>query len=133
MKDHVAIVLQKGTKTLFVQRSFQKRALPGLWAFPSGTMRKGETPEQTALREAREELGIEITGREVLLVKELPRSDVRLHFVFCTSVQDVLPTHQHEEFEQVKWLTFREFFAQLKDEEIGDGLRWLRQIYYRLR
>ncbi|CAD5210426.1 unnamed protein product [Bursaphelenchus okinawaensis] len=44
---------------LFTQRSFQLRAHRGEICFPGGRMDQGESPEETALREAEEEVGLQ--------------------------------------------------------------------------
>lgn len=45
-------------RVLIAQRPEGKQ-LAGLWEFPGGKVEPGETPEQTLVRELREELGIE--------------------------------------------------------------------------
>jgi len=79
MKNHVAlIILNDNNETLFIQRSFKKSTLPGAWSFPSGTLENGEDANATAIREALEELDIDINPGEIITTKELPEFSVRL-------------------------------------------------------
>ena len=45
-------------RVLLAQRP-EGKPLAGLWEFPGGKVEPGETPEETVIRELREELGIE--------------------------------------------------------------------------
>jgi len=47
-------------RVLLAQRPAGK-TMAGLWEFPGGKVKQGETPEQSLIRELREELGIDVT------------------------------------------------------------------------
>lgn len=127
MKNHAAIILRKGDKVLFVQRSATKKFLPNIWAFPSGTMEEGESAEATAIREANEELGLDVEVERPLAIVELPELGARLHFVVCVARSDKPIIWDAAEIQAIKWLPFNEFLNEYSDDQIGHGLIYLRK------
>ena len=59
-----------GPDLLLTERAHHMRSHPGQVSFPGGGIDTGETPAQTALREAREETGLDPDGVEIFA--ELP-------------------------------------------------------------
>jgi mutator protein MutT len=57
----------------------------GYWEFPGGKCEPGETPEQTTIRECREETGLDVIPRRLRRVVEhtYPHGRVRLAFFDC--------------------------------------------------
>ena len=69
-----AVAIVRDGQVLMVRRKYEPFA--GQWTLPSGFMEFGEDPEQTAIRELREELGVdvELTGLvDVLMERGDPR------------------------------------------------------------
>jgi ADP-ribose pyrophosphatase YjhB (NUDIX family) len=64
--DTVAIVVEKEGKFLLIKRGTEPDK--GKWAFPAGHMDTGEKIEQTAQREANEEIGNVVVEKEPLFV-----------------------------------------------------------------
>ena len=61
------LVLFIGQRIVTIQRDDDPAIpWPGLWDLPGGAMEAGETPQETVLRELREELGLEL-GPEALI------------------------------------------------------------------
>lgn len=56
--SHAALVLTR--------RSSRLKNHAGQWAFPGGSIDSGETPEQTALRELEEEVGVQLEEERIL-------------------------------------------------------------------
>ena len=74
----VAVILMNDRNILLVKRKFEPRK--GMWSLPAGFMEFGETPQQTAIREAKEETNLNIEVKELFDV--LPGfDDPRVHVV----------------------------------------------------
>jgi 8-oxo-dGTP diphosphatase len=69
------LILLPGRGIVLIER----RHPPHGWAIPGGFIDAGETAEQAAVREAREETGLEVVLTGVLGVYSDPRRDPRLH------------------------------------------------------
>ena len=62
----VATAVLRGREVLLVQRAIDPYR--GMWGFPAGYQEYDESPEQAAIRETREEAGVEVELRGVLEV-----------------------------------------------------------------
>ena len=80
----VAAVIERDGR-LLVTRRLEDTPLAGAWEFPGGKCEDGESHERCLARELREELDVDATVGEELLVTEhaYPERTVRLHFHAC--------------------------------------------------
>ncbi len=96
-----AVIIESG-KVLCVQRG-AGRHLEGKWEFPGGKVVEGETPEDSAVREVREELDLEIEVLRALtpVAYSYPDKTVRLLPFICRVTGGVLRLHEHLAY---RWL-----------------------------
>jgi 8-oxo-dGTP pyrophosphatase MutT (NUDIX family) len=91
------------------------------WTLPKGTPKRGETTEETALREVAEETGLDvrITGPldsiEYWFIQSGTRIHKTVHYFLMEPVGGDLDRHDHE-FDQVRWITFDEAATTLTFE-----------------
>jgi 8-oxo-dGTP pyrophosphatase MutT (NUDIX family) len=91
------------------------------WTLPKGTPNPGETREETALREVREETGLQvrITGPldsiEYWFVQSGTRIHKTVHYFLMEPVGGDLAAHDHE-FDEVRWITFESAASMLTFE-----------------
>ena len=89
------------------------RRHPKLWALPKGTPDAGETVEETALRETREETGLEVELEARLrsisyfFVRGRTRFHKTVHFFLMRPVGGDVSQHDHE-FDEVRWFQLEE-------------------------
>jgi 8-oxo-dGTP pyrophosphatase MutT (NUDIX family) len=83
------------------------------WTLPKGTPDPGETREETALREVREETGLDVRisgpleSIEYWFAKGGTRIHKTVHYFLMDQVGGDLGRHDHE-FESVRWIDFDE-------------------------
>lgn len=92
------------------------RRSPVLWALPKGTPVAGETIDETALRETREETGIEVEIEASLgsiryfFVRGTTRFHKTVHFFLMRPIGGALELHDGE-FDEVRWVPVPEALA----------------------
>jgi 8-oxo-dGTP diphosphatase len=82
----IAVVAQDG-RFLIGQRGADE-LLAGVWEFPGGKVEAGETPDQAAVRECREETGllVAVVGAYDRVVYSYPHGEIELHFFACRPI-----------------------------------------------
>jgi 8-oxo-dGTP pyrophosphatase MutT (NUDIX family) len=94
------------------------RRSPKLWALPKGTPDSGETIEETALRETREETGLEVeivdelSSIRYFFVRGSTRFHKTVHFFLMRAVGGRTDDHDAE-FDEVRWAPIDEALAVL--------------------
>lgn len=114
-------ILRRGSE-FFIQQRLPDDIWGGLWEFPGGRLEEGETPEQAAVREIREETGWQVNGLVPLttVIHHYTRYRVTLHGFLCSlprsSTEPVLTAAS-----QYAWVSL----AQLPDYPFPAGHRQL--------
>ena len=98
------------------------------WGFPKGHMEKGETKEETAIREVLEETGLHIHIFDGFCSESRYRIGAKIEKrvdVFLASTTDTQTIIQKEEIEDYIWLRYPEALQMLKfdnDKEILESI-----------
>jgi 8-oxo-dGTP diphosphatase len=108
----VGAVVLKGDRVLLVKRG--QEPSKGRWSIPGGVMELGETIQETARREVREECGVQIEVGDVVEVRDAivrdPGGRIRYHYVLVDVVARYLDGELTvgSDAEDARWVSEKE-------------------------
>lgn len=107
-----AAIIYQQNRILATERGYGD--FKGGWEFPGGKVEKGESPEETIIREIREELGIEVKPESLVTTVECDYPDFHLtmHCFYCHIDRGCVQLLEHT---AARWLEIKEL----------DSVAWL--------
>ncbi len=95
-----AVIVEHSGRLLLQQRAMEPQA--GLWTFPGGFLEIGETPAEGAIREAKEEVGLDVALGPLLGVYTRPHVGIVMVVYEGTSATAAAYVADHESL-AVRW------------------------------
>lgn len=102
-------------QVLLQKRSLIKDSFPGLWEIScSGHVDRGETPQQAAIREIQEELGLSITPEQLQKIAVVNESNIlkngtyinnEIRSIYIIKLQDPPIIYEPQEISDIKWVS----------------------------
>jgi ADP-ribose pyrophosphatase YjhB (NUDIX family) len=116
----VKTVVRHEGRWLMIRNSYGR----GLWTFPGGGVRGGERPADAAMREVREEVGIELGGVEPVGIYTTDR-EYKHDTVYCFVADVMHPDHRidNKEVIEAAW-----FDANVLPERCGASVAEVRRL-----
>ena len=117
-------IINDDKKILVQKRSKYKKLEPNVWAMTGGSVIYGETPTQTIVREAKEELGIDLIPEELKQITEFKTQNVWVKtFILKQNLDISQMIFSEDEVADAKWLTWNEIDDLVKDDNFIQN-RW---------
>lgn len=129
---HTWIINEKN-EFLMQKRASTKKIFPNLWSQTGGAVDTGESPVEAALRECKEELGIEFSKDNIELILSFKREfdfvDVFL-IKANFNLNDV--TIQKEELSEVKWMNEKEINSLKEHNQLAPSINMYFDMFLKL-
>ncbi|WP_245799332.1 NUDIX hydrolase [Virgibacillus siamensis] len=126
----VSIWIVNDRGEFLISKRHPEKTHPNLWECPGGSVLTGEDSLQGALREAQEEIGIDLSGYEGELIRSV-RRDVSFYdawlFHATFPIEDVVP--QLEEVVDARWATVEEIKRLIRDEKFVPSLGYFLDVF----
>lgn len=117
-----AILLDNSNKILLIHRNTPKLKQ---WELPGGKMEHGELPNETAIRELKEELDIEIDILNYIGFKEFEDNGIILKYHwYKSSIKKGCPKLMEEKFDDIKYFSRQEM---INNSELSSNMKVLIQ------
>ena len=122
----VGILIRKGDEYLLIKRTSEPDK--GLWSVPGGMVEVGEKVEDAAVREAKEETGLEVElVKDLGVVDKIVRDDVgkvKYHFIIIDYLAEPVAgeMHHHDDALDAQWVHPRNFRKYTMSQTLVDLL-----------
>lgn len=125
-----AVLLSQEGQMLIVRRSPTDPLHPGTWDIPGGQSEPGEDPMTTAIREAKEEVGLQLSDPKLIFATSDMRGECSKTWVFFAQAVDPKLVVLGDEHDELKWVDPRllgdytnyDILLRLRDYLVANGL-----------
>jgi len=125
-REIAVVILNSKRQTLVQQRSLKKKVSPGAWKIVAGHVDAGEDPKAAAIREVKEEIGIDLDPIffEKQFEKNEKNSESKFYYVYYAFYEDDKFTLDKDEVNDVKWIDIdqMEEFSKEHDDSLKDRI-----------
>lgn len=116
---HLAVevwIVNSNSQILIQKRSKNKKTLPNIWGMTTGCIVSGEESLDGTIREAKEEIGIDISKDEIKIFRSMIHGDTLWDVYLVKKEYDVSNAIlQKEEVSDIKWVSTGEIRQLLKE------------------
>ena len=118
---HMYIYTPKG-KFLLQKRSTKKRSLPGIWSVTCGAVKSGEDSITAGIREAKEEVGLDIPSEAFRFIEKIKRRHSFIDLYFVEIDFDINDCKlQKDEVDSVRMCSAPELLALIRCSESSNS------------
>lgn len=118
----VAVALVDADGRVLIAQRPEGKAMAGLWEFPGGKIESGERPEETLIRELREELGIAVKEACLAPLTFASHGYADFHLLMplfiCRRWDGQVQPHEHAQLKWVRPNTLRNYPMPPADEPL---------------
>ncbi len=121
-----SVIYNVQRKVLIIKRAKANDVLPGYWDIPGGTLEDGEDPVVGAIRETREETGLDISGLRLFFehsTVDAVKGKQFVTLVFAAIYPGGEVTLDSEEHEEYAWIAPREIGKYKTVDYLEDALK----------
>jgi len=119
MKGAAVVILNENNELLLLKRSMKSGWMPGKWGLPGGKLESGETTEDAAIRETKEETGLTVRDLKYLPNFSTNKADL---YAAGSYTGNVVIDFEHDAF---KWLSRQEVDSYDTTPEITGLFDWV--------
>lgn len=130
-KVSAVIVINKNKEILVLKRAPDARSFGGYWNFPGGAVESGETIETAAVRELKEEAGIDVNESDLIYFEVSSLSKLMVHYFMTNKFENEVEINW--ESTDFKWVSIDEIrkmrFIPLTPNMLNDVEYYMESIY----